>query len=266
MKATSTTIAGALVLAGAMLVTKSSIAQQEIGVIQHVERESPQHFALELRFSPYRPQIDEEPGLTGRPYEETFGSMKRLQFAVELDWQALRIPYVGSIGPGLSAGYTQMSDASFPLAGSVATGKETPRTGNEEETSLNVFPFYGVAVLRIDEPWRKAGFPLVPYAKAGLGYGIWRVTNPGGTTGAPAAGGGTVRGTGGTWGYHAALGVAFALDVLDRGAVKNLDTAVGINHTYVFAEYYWSVLNGIGQDHPLRIGTNTWSAGLSFEL
>ena len=45
-----------------------------------------------------------------------------------------------------------------------------------------------------------------------------------------------------------------------------LDNAVGINHTYLFLEYYWSELNGIGQTNPLRVGTESWAAGLSFEF
>ncbi len=235
---------------------RAAHAQREIGYIEHVPRESPQHWELELRFSPYSPRIDDEPGLKGTPYKDTFGTMKRLLFSLELDYQALRIPYVGALGPGLSVGYTQMTDSSFRTNGTRST----------EDTDLSLYPFYGVAVLRLDEAWRRAGVPLVPYGKLGLGYTIWKISNPGGTATVTDAAGNVTKGFGGTWGVHGAVGLQFAMDVLDRGAVRNLDTAVGINHTYLFAEYYWSELSGIGQSHPLRVGDRTWALGLSFEF
>ena len=65
----------------------------------HEPPESPQAFALELRFGPYRPKIDDELP-AARPYESTFGTDKRLYMGFELDWQAVRIPFVGTLGPG----------------------------------------------------------------------------------------------------------------------------------------------------------------------
>src|SRR5262249_55084799 len=53
---------------------------------QHPYR-SGQDFALELRFSPYRPQVDDEPGLKGKPFEQAFGDNPRLYVGLELDWQ-----------------------------------------------------------------------------------------------------------------------------------------------------------------------------------
>ena len=61
---------------------------------------SAQNFALELRFSPYRPQVDQEPGIQGTPFADSFGTKPRLYFGIEFDWQVYRIPYVGTIGPG----------------------------------------------------------------------------------------------------------------------------------------------------------------------
>lgn len=212
---------------------------------------SAQNFALELRFSPYKPQIDEEPGLANAPYSQTFGSSRRLLVALELDWQAFRIPHLGTLGPGIGVGYTSMSEKVL-----TSSGRESG-----DETSLDVFPFWGVAVLRADFLWRDFGFPLVPYAKAGLGFGLWRATNSGGTAVAN-----NVSGKGSTWGTNFAGGVALALDALDRGASRNMDNATGINNTYVFFEAYWLGLNGIGQDNPLRIGTTSWAMGLAFEF
>lgn len=224
---------------------------------RHKSFESPQHFALEFRFAPYTPQIDNDPALNGTPYRDTFGTMKRLLVAVELDWQLLRIPHVGTVGPGVSIGYTSMSDQAQRLP---------PRSGpSGDTTSLDVFPMYGVAVFRADVLMRDLRVPLVPYGKLGVGYALWRSYTTGGTSQYEAPSG-TVNGKGQTWGYHVAGGVAFQLDVLDPGAAKNLDNTIGINHTYLFAEWMYSALNGIGQQNALRVGTSTWAAGLAFEF
>ena len=61
--------------------------------------ESEQRFAIELRFGPYRPNIDEE-FPDRRPYERAFGAdRKPFYFGLEFDWQLLRIPKVGTLGP-----------------------------------------------------------------------------------------------------------------------------------------------------------------------
>src|SRR5262249_44144950 len=70
--------------------------------------ESPQHFAFELRFGPYRPAIDEDFASSPGPYETVFGTDRRLYFGLELDWQALRIPKLGTLGAGFGWGYTRM--------------------------------------------------------------------------------------------------------------------------------------------------------------
>jgi hypothetical protein len=214
---------------------------------------SAQNFALELRFSPYRPQIDEEPGLAGRtPFRDTFGPNPRLSFQLEFDWQVFRIPHVGTIGPGFGVGLV-----SFGRDVRTLSGRESG-----DQTGLTIYPFWASAVLRGDALWRDLGFPLVPYGKLGLGLGLWRATTATGTARDEAG----VAGRGASWGMHTAVGLAFALDVLDRGASKSMDDALGINNTYVYAEYYWLALNGIAQDNALRVGAATWAAGLAFEF
>jgi hypothetical protein len=246
------------ITAAATALAASSTAQAiELGTpaTEHPYR-SAQNFALELRFSPYRPQIDEEPGLNGTPFASTFGNGRRLMIAVEFDWQMLRIPGVGTIGPGVGVGHTSMSTNAVTASGG-ASG---------DETSLSITPFWGVAVLRADTFWRNLGIPLVPYAKAGLGYALWSASNTGGTSEARDTTGALVRGKGGSWGTQFALGIAFALDAIDQGASRNMDNATGINNTYIFAEAYWLSLNGLGQSNALRVGSNTWAMGLAFEF
>lgn len=244
-------------LAGALLVGCFANEARADGLTSRKTRyASPQHFALEVRFSPYTPQIDEEPGLTSKPYETTFGTMPRVMFAGEFDWQAIRIPHLGTLGPGVGLGYTNMSETARLIRDNTPSG---------DETSLDIWQTFAVAVLRADVLWRDFGVPFVPYVKGGLGLGLWRSGNTGGTAEANTPTG-KVSGKGYSFGSHLALGLAFALDFLDRGASVNIDQAVGINNTYFYFEYYLSNLNGIGQSNALRVGANTWAMGLTFEF
>ncbi|MBN9163003.1 MAG: hypothetical protein BGO98_00845 [Myxococcales bacterium 68-20] len=219
---------------------------------------SAQNFALELRFSPYYPAVDEEPGLSGTPFKDRFGDSARLYFGLEFDWQTFRIPYLGTIGPGIGAGIVGMSRP--------AVTRDSRRPSGDDY-SLSIYPMYLSGVLRADVLWRELGIPVVPYGKFGVGMGLWEASNSGGTSKSTLAGESKpVAGKGMTLGTHAALGLAFALDAIDSGASRNMDNAIGVNNTYVYAEYYWLSLNGIGQDRPLYVGTNTWAAGLAFEF
>ncbi len=250
----SSIVAGALALGTTL---HAQDAHAESVTKRHERFETPQRFALELRFSPYRPQIDDEPALNGKtPYKSTFGTMPRLMFGGEFDWQALRIPHFGTLGPGLGLGYTNMSDTARLIRDGSLSG---------DDTSLDIWSFYTVGVLRVDVLWRELGIPFVPYAKAGLGLGLWRAGNTGGTAEAKTSTG-TVSGKGYTFGTHVAAGLALALDFLDRSSAVNLDEAVGINNTYLYGELYMSMLNGLGQDNALRVGTNSWTLGMAFEF
>jgi hypothetical protein len=254
-----TILLGAL---AAVTLASSARADERSGVLEsrHHRYESPQHFALEFRFSPYRPNIDDDPSLGGAtPYRDTFGTMPRLLAAVEFDWQALRIPHVGTLGPGFSIGYTEMTDK--------AVLASDPTRRSDEDTNLEIFPMYAVAVFRADVFMQEMRIPLVPYVKGGVGYALWRAsTNLGTSQAADATTGNNVSGKGHTWGTHVAAGLALHLNTFDNAAARNLDNSVGINHTYVFIEYMLSQLTGLGQAHALYVGANTWTAGLTFEM
>jgi hypothetical protein len=223
--------------------------------------ESPQNFQFEIRIGPYKPDVDSDPKLTGTPYEDVFGSTPRVLVAAEFDWQAFRIPYVGTIGPGIALGYTKMN------AKAALTEPRPDRSLSDEETSLTIFPMYAVAVLRVDVFDRIAHIPLVPYGKAGIGFAFWRASNDAGTSSFqdPTTGQST-SGKGHTWGTQFALGLSLDLNVFDEYTARNFDNMMGVNHTYLFAEYYWAGLTGFGADDVLRVGSNTWTAGLSFDF
>jgi hypothetical protein len=224
----------------------------------HRTFESPQHFAMELRFSPYRPDIDSDPALSNHaPYAAIFGTTPRILVAAELDWQVVRIPHLGTFGPGLSAGYTSMS-AAAPLR----NPPPAPASNlSGEQTSLSIYPFYAVAVLRADVFMREANIPLVPYVKAGLGYALWRASNDNGTSNHD-----NVAGKGHSYGTQLALGLSLHLNAFDAYAAKEFDNTMGVNHTYLFFEYFSSNFSTLGPASQLRVGATTWAMGLAVEF
>lgn len=247
------------VVVAALLSAPEARAQDRSGILEtrHRSFESPQNFAFEFRFSPYRPDVDGDPALHGaRPYHDIFGTMPRLLIAAELDWQAVRIPHFGTIGPGISVGYTSMA-APAPLKNPVAG--QSPFAA--ENTDLDIFPFYLVAVARADMVTKELHVPLVPYAKAGVGYALWRAYNDAGTSSYNG-----VNGKGHTYGTHVALGVALHLNMFDQYSARNLDTSLGVNNTYLFFEYYSSDLTSFSSSSALRVGNTSWAGGLAFEF
>ena len=118
-----------------------------------------------------------------------------------------------------------------------------------------------VGVFRFDMLMKEFRVPLVPYFKAGLGYALWRGYNDSGTTKVNG-----ISAAGHTLGTNLAVGIAFNLNVLDEYTARNFDEAMGVNHTYLYAEYYSLDLSGIGQTSALRVGNSSWCTGLAFEF
>jgi hypothetical protein len=214
---------------------------------------SPQHFALELRFGPYSPEVDSEfNGAAEPPHYKYFLDKKKLLFQVELDYEFFRA--FGTAAVGVQAGYFKEGAYAYNVAG-------TDRTG--DPTALSLFPTALQLVYRLDVAARRLGIPLVPYAKAGLSYTFWRVTDANGDT---ARAGDGSKGSGGTPGWQAAVGLALLLDFLDPGAARALDSDTGVNHTYLFGELTRYEASGLGAKNKLHVGDSTWTVGLMFEF
>ena len=246
-----------------LLVPSNAHAQDssdELPATRHKDYSSPQNFAVELRGGAYKPNIDSDPSLQGgaTPYASTFGGVRAL-FSLELDWQIVRIPHFGTVGVGVSAGYTRMS------AGAKVRGTQFE---SADKTYLEIIPFYGVGVLRADVLMREANIPLVPYGKLGVGYALWNSSTDAGISRAPdkANQGYEFAARGSTWGTHFAAGLALQLNAFDRQVARNFDSTVGVNNTYLFIEAMWMNLNGLGQKAVLPVGATTWVTGLTFEF
>lgn len=246
--------AATLSLAGAAQ-AQSSVNFKDYRRLDRNLPESPQRYAFELRLGPYKPQIDEEFGGAQKPFESTFGNGKGFYIGAEFDWQALRIPYVGTLGPGFSWGYTSRS-ANAKISG---TTKDSA-----EETTLTIMPMYLVGVLRIDTLARNAKIPLVPYGKFGLGMGLWSASTDQGVSERDG-----VTGRGRSWGTHAALGGMLQLDFLEPDIALSFDDELGVNNSYIYFEWMWSNLDGLSaiESKPqMHVGTSGWITGLALEF
>lgn len=213
--------------------------------------ETPQDAAFELRFGPYLPNVDDEFGGSG-PFERFFGDENRYLLGFEGDWQLLRIPHVGTLGPGLGWGIVSMDGKTFR-----STGEEADQT-----TSLTIMPMYGVGVLRVDVLARETPVPLAAHAKLGLGYAMWW-TDDGVGLARDEEG---VEGKGSSYGYQGALGIDLLLDAFDGTGARDLDSTFGVNNSYLFFEWYMSDLDGFGSGDQMQVGTSTWMLGLTLEM
>jgi len=246
-------------LVASSLVTSFASAQEQLSDYRYYSMrdrkvpESPQNVAFEFRIGRYVPNVDSEFDVQPGPYEYMFGNDSRYSFGVEVDYQALRIPYIGTLGPGFGVAYTKSNAMAFET-----DSGNTKRSA--EKTSLAIFPMYAVAVHRADYIARETPIPIVPYFKLGLGFAFWTISV--GDRTAEVAG---EKGKGLSYGPQFALGGMFLLDAIDRSAANELDGNTGVNNSYFFAEWYVSQLDGFGGDH-MNVGANTWVLGLAMEM
>jgi len=252
------TLAGlAVVLAAAALAPRAARAEISLesggeGDSVHHRYRSPQRFAFELRFGPYRPDVDSE--FSNRaPYQEFFGSGSKLFTQGEFDIEVFHRMGTAAIGIGL--GYFSASGPS-PLADG---------TGNlsGDTSTLKVVPLSVSGVYRFDYFLENRGFPLVPYGKLGLDYAYWQITDGNGRIAKDGFGG---TGRGGTAGWHVGAGLALVLDFFDSEAARDFDADLGVNHTALVFEYTHADISGLGLGDRLHVGDTTWSLGLLLQF
>lgn len=210
--------------------------------------ESEQYAAVEARLGPYWPNVDDE--VNGAPFDDTFGK-RRYAFGLEADWQLLRIPNLGSLGPGVGWSWVRYS----------ARAPFTDGTGlSDQETRLWIMPMWGVGVLRVDVLARNWQIPFVPYAKLGMVYALWGCSS--GDERCRSDDGKLGRGSeiGTMW----AAGLMLLLDWMDPESAREMDNSVGVNNSYFFGEWYSTDVDSFGDG--MQVGTDTWTLGLAFEF
>lgn len=218
-------------------------------------RSTPQHFAFELKFGPYRPDIDSEFSgpMHPTPYADYFGTGRKLMTTMEFDWEIVR--HIGTVALGLGLGY-------FKETGHNLNGDHSGNS-TDDTSSLRLLPFSLSAIYRFDLPYERIRFPLIPYGKLGFDYLYWTITNGNGEVSHDSTGG---TGQGGTLGWHATVGLSLVLDVFDQSAANQFDQEMGINHTQLFFEFTHLDASGLGESNRLHVGDTTWNAGIMFEF
>lgn len=247
-----------LALVGAW--ARPAFAQPTVSQERTESFRSPQNWALEIRIGPYYPAIDDELGgdPEQRPHRLYFGKKPRIMTQLELDYQFFDL--FGTAAIGFNIGYFRESAKAFVETSNGAVSAER----SNDTTSLMLVPLGVSLVYRLDVAARRWSIPVVPYGKIGLGYTIWSITEGNGNVARTEAPNG--RGRGATPGWQAAAGLSFLLDIIDPGAARELDSEIGVNHTYLFIEAAHFDASGLGKRNVLRVGDTTWLAGLMFEF
>lgn len=215
--------------------------------------ESARSFMLELKGGPWIADMDRGFPAGTKPYETIFGASPALIGELELDYQVLQ--RVGSLGVGISGGYAEKFGESIDSATGAKVGT---RSG------LHIVPIKLMAVYRFD--YFAKSVPLVPYAKAGFVAMPWWVTTGGKTETADGS-----RAAGVNFGYFGTIGLSFLLDVLDQRLSKDFDNSIGVNHSYIFAEYSYQQVNdfkppGNGSFDLSTKPSTAFMFGLAFEF
>ena len=210
----------------------------------------------ELRFGLYKPNIDSEFSGTTKPFQDIFGGSNHLIFQTELGYEVYKGVGSLSIAPGF--GYSSVSGKGLLLSGEKSN----------DTTKLNIFPLYLSLVYRFDWLAIKYNVPIVPVVKGGFDYFFWWITNGlGNVASYTDANGHKTKARGGTFGAHVSFGIDFLLDWLAPGMAQDFDSDVGVNNTYIFAEYTMYFVNNFGKGNSFNLSDNkSVFFGMAFEF
>ena len=172
----------------------------------HEDDLTSRHWNLELRYGPFLSQ--DNAVLT-----DAFGTSDNRLFRTELGWTT------NLVEVDFSAGLYSDEGGQASASGASSGDKET----------INAIPLGLDATLRLDFAKEQ---PVVPFVRAGFDLWLWNDTwvskyddDGGGET------------TSGSPGWHWGAGLCVLLDSLDQSAASRLETVVGVNDSYLVAEY-----------------------------
>lgn len=212
--------------------------------------ESPRNVMVELKFGPFRPEVDRE--FRGKtPWADAFGQSQFLMTQLELDWEFFT--KVGVLALGGTIGYSRAQGHSRTPDGEKA----------EDSTSFHLLPLSLSLIYRFDWAAHRYSVPLVPVVKGGMDGWFWWATNG---VGQVSRSQDEVAGRGLTFGGHVSVGLMFLLDVLAQGMAKTFDNELGVNNSYLFAEYRWSWIDDFGSSKSIRLSYRNFLAGIAFEF
>ena len=134
-----------------------------------------------------------------------------------------------------------------------------PANAAVEEAGLKLLPLRLMGLYKFDYAALNYRIPLVPYLQAGLVYSPWWVTKVDDIEEVAGR-----RGSGAKWGYGFTAGMQFLLDVLEPRFARDFDSDLGINHSYLFAEYTHAEVDNFG-GKGLVLSSRHWMFGLAFD-
>ncbi|HFE44694.1 MAG TPA: hypothetical protein ENJ18_04255 [Nannocystis exedens] len=239
----------------------------------YAKYESPQHFALELKFGPYLPAVDRNyagPDTFG-PYAKVFGETddrgvttaepkSGLMPALAFEWQFFNPAKIGPLGIGYTISFFR--DSAKALLANPDPDADSIRS-EADSTVFWTMPMALQLVYRLEIFANRWRVPIVPYAKGGLAWALWWSKDGNGNLSRNSRG---EKALGGVWGWQLNAGGMLQLDFLERGSSRNLDRTSGINHTYLFGEFQLSRINNFGRKESMSLGDATWFVGLALEF
>lgn len=247
---------------------RQSDQEDELGKAGYQKRkESPQRFLLELKFGPYLPDIDRAYAGSGLgPYANVFGVQgddgiatgepkKGLFSVLGFEWQFYHLG--GAFSLGTTIGMFRDKAQALQLE----PDAEGSYRNKADQATFNVVPITVLLGYRFELLADRFRVPLVPYARAGLGYGFWWATKGGRGDISTTMDGQKTRG--GSFGWQANLGLMLRMDFIDRASAIDLDRNTGVNHTYLFGEWQFSHLDGFGSPKRLSVGDDTFLVGFA---
>src|SRR5262249_38931006 len=121
----------------------------------------PSKWTFELKGGLFKPDVDGESGLSGKPYEDMFGSGPTFLPGMELDrfflWPA------GQLGLAAQIGY--FSTSAYAFNQDPTSGMSDGTRSKADTTGFHIIPLSLSAVYRFTYLADKTVVPLVPYLK-----------------------------------------------------------------------------------------------------
>jgi hypothetical protein len=224
-----------------------------------------------VRLGPYVPGIDAQVGTKnseGRgPYQAMFGGYNIMPM---LDVDRVLWDRLGQLGAGISIGYLSKSAKAFQTKPYPGDTDIFPRSEGDN-TSFHLIPLVVSAVYRFTYPDDEYGIPLIPYARAGIGYYVWWSTSPDANFAVVCNGGGMPpcpnenKAAGASLGFVGSIGLSIRAERIDAAAARSMRES-GIQHAGFYGELSYGKVDGFGSSTKLSVGDTTWFAGAEFEF
>jgi hypothetical protein len=247
--------------AGLLCLAGSAQAEGTLGTARHGN--------LEIRYAPYRPDIDSQFSLPAGcedqgPYSRFYGSgddgLLLLGYEGHLMQKYGTLSAGGDIGYFRVAGKAQAGLPCRPTGSGVATGAAEAEA-DTDESSLIIVPLQAQVSYRLTI-WEDM-IPVVPVLRLGLDYYMWRMGNTSGDVASFESG---QEASGGTWGWHYTVGLHLLLDFFSEAMAADFDRDAGVNSTYLTVEYMHAQVDDFGSKKSIRLGDSTLVFGLGFDM